>query len=184
VRRLCGGLEGGANGAELDVREDDSRIGRVLLHISRLAGGGSASTTGSTQLRRVSVSGVGGVEPEHVDSIVVPQTHDEDVAARKRSSHSVEAAESLERGGVAEDRLLRVAERLGDGVALDAGDGRIAVGICLAVLDVESLDLREGGAGANELGDNGHLLLGVELHAGAVEVLHTHAVALNMELVF
>jgi hypothetical protein len=176
VKHLCGGLEGGANGAELDVREDNSGVGRVLLNILRLARVSSASTTGGTKLG--GISGVGRVEPEHVDRMVIPQGHNEDVSASKRSSHLVEATKGLEGRSVTKDSLLGIAERLGDGVSGNTLNGGVTVGIGLAVLDVEALDLRELGAGADELGDNSHLLGGIEGHAGAVEVLYTHAVAL------
>lgn len=115
--------------------------------------------------------------------MVIPQGHDEDVAASKGSSHTVQATEGLERGSVSENALLGIAELLGDGVASDAGDGRVAVLVDLAVLHVEALDFREGGARADELSDDSHLLLGVELHAGAVEVLDAHAVAVEVAAV-
>lgn len=110
--------------------------------------------------------------------MVVPEGHDEDVAASKRGAHAVQAAEGLELVLVLEGGLLGLAEGVSDGVAGHARDGGVAVGVDLAVLDVETLDLGESGAGADELGDDSHLLGGVELHAGAVEVGHTHAVAL------
>jgi hypothetical protein len=148
----------------------------VLLHVLGLTRVGSASTALSTQLG--GISRVSGIQPQHVDRMVVPERHDQDVAACKRSAHLVESTERLEGVGVAESRLLRGAEGLGDGVAGYALDGRVAVLEDLAVLYVEALDLREGGARADELGDDGHFLGGVEGGAGAVEVLDAHAVAL------
>lgn len=44
---------------------------------------------------------------------------------------------------------------------------------------VEAFDFADGGAGAEELGDDGHFLVGVDGHSGAVEVGHAHAVALG-----
>jgi hypothetical protein len=169
-------LEGRANGSEPDVREDNSRVGRVLLNILGLTRVGSASTTGSTELG--GVGGVGRVEPEHVDGVVVPKRHNEDVAASKRGSHAIQATERLELVVVAESSFLRSAEGVSDRVASHTLNGGVAVGEGLAVLYVEALDLRQGAAGADELSHDGHLLLGVEGRTRAVEVGHTHAVAL------
>jgi hypothetical protein len=100
------------------------------------------------------------------------------VAAGKRGSHGVESTEGLEGRGVAEGGLLGIAESIGDGVAGDTLDSGVAVLENNTVLDIEALDVRDFGAGADELSDNGHLLGGIESHARAVEVLDTHAVAL------
>lgn len=181
--RLCGLSEGRANGAELDVGEDDSCVWRVGLDVRGLAGGDWAGTTGDTRLGWVGIGGEGRVEPEHVDRVVVPERHDQDVAAGKRGSHSVETTERLEGRSVAKDGLLGVAESIGNGVASHAGNGGGRVLVRLAVLDVEALDLAELRAGADELGDDCHLLGGVEGGAGAIEVLNTHAVAVEIATV-
>jgi hypothetical protein len=173
-------VESRADGAELDVGEDNAGVRAVSLKIRRLARGGRASTTGDTWLAGVSGGGVAGVEPEHVDRVVVPEGHDKDVAASKRRAHTVEATKGSERVVVAESGLLVLAEAVGDRVAGGAGDGGLGVLVHLAVLDVEALDLGQAGAGADELGDDGHLLLGVEGGAGAVKVLRTHAVAVEV----
>lgn len=115
--------------------------------------------------------------------MVVPERHDEDVAASKRRAHAVQAAELGEGVVVAEGSLLGLAEVVGQGVTGDARDGGVGVLVHLAVLHVEALDLAEAGAGADELGNDGHLLLGVELLAGAVEVLDAHAVAVEVTAV-
>lgn len=115
--------------------------------------------------------------------MVVPERHDQDVAASKRGSHLLEATESLEGGGVSEGGLLLLTEGIGDGVASDAGNSRVGVLEHLSVLDVEALDVGERGAGADELGDNGHLLVGVKSGAWAVEVTDTHAVAVEITAV-
>jgi hypothetical protein len=179
-----GGLvEGRADGAELDVGEDNAGVGAVRLKIRRLARGSRASTTGDTRLAGVGSGGVAGVEPEHVDRVVVPERHDEDVAASKRRAHTVEAANGSELVVVAESSLLGLAEAVGDGVAADAGDSGLGVLEHLAVLDIEALDLGQAGARADELGDDGHFLLGVEGGAGAVEVLDAHTVAVEVAAV-
>lgn len=176
-------VESRADGTELDVGEDNAGVGRVLLKVLRLARGGRAGTTGNSGLAGVSSGGVAGVEPEHVDGVVVPERHDEDVAAGERSTHAVEAAEGGEGVVVAEGGLLVLAEAVGDGAAGGAGDLGLAVLVHLAVLDVEALDLAERGAAADELGDDGHLRLGVELGSRTVEVLDAHAVAVEVTAV-
>lgn len=173
-------VEGGANGAEPDVGEDDAGVGAVLLEILGLAGGGGAGTAGNSELAWVGIGGVGGVEPQHVDRVVVPERHDEDVAAGERCAHGVEAAELGEGVVVAEGGLLLAAEGVGDGVAGCGRDLGLGVLVNLAVLHVEALDLAERGAGADELGHDGHFRLGVELHARAVEALVAHAVAVKV----
>lgn len=179
IFRHLRGSEGGADGAELDVGEDDSGAWGVTLDILGLAGVDAASTTSNTWGFGVLVGGEGGVEPQHVDGIVVPERHDQDVAAGERGTHGVEATELEHVGLVTEGSFLLLAERVGDGVSWNTLDGGLAVGIRLAVLDVETLDLAELGAGANELGDNGKLLGGVDGSTGAVELTVTHAVALE-----
>lgn len=177
-KRLRGLLEGGANGAELDVGVDDGGVGGVGLDVLGLARVGGASTTANTGGGRVLVGGVGGVEPQHGDRMVIPKGHDKDVSVCKGLSHAGETTTVLEASLVAEDGLLSLAEIVGDGVTGDALVGGVGVLVHLAVLNVESLDLAEGGARADELGDDSHLLGRVEGLAGAVEVSNTHAIAL------
>jgi hypothetical protein len=175
---LCGRGEGRSNGTEPDVGVDNSSTGGVGLDVLRLSRVGRARSTANTRGRGVLVSGVGRVEPKHVDRVVVPERHDENVATSKRSTHSVKATELLEVGLVTEGSLLLVAELVGDGVSFDARDAGVSVLEDLAVLDVEALNLGQAGAGADELSYNGHLLAGVERHSRAVEVLCAHTVAL------
>lgn len=112
--------------------------------------------------------------------MVIPERHDQDVAASKRGTHLVEATKVLEGRGIAEDGLLLLAECIGDGVSGDALDSRVGVLEDLSALDVEALDIGELGAGADELGNDSHLLVGVKGSAWAVEVGHAHAVAVEI----
>lgn len=171
-------LEGRANGTELDVREGDLGVRSIGLNILRGTRSNIASTTADTGLGGVLISREGRVEPEHVDCVVVPEGHDEDVALCEGRGHLVETTLLFERVVVAEVRLLLLAELVGDGVSADLGVGGLGGGVDLAVLDPEALDFAEGGAGADELRDDGHLLVGVDGLAGAVEVGDTHAVGL------
>ena len=176
---LRGLLEGGADGTNLDVGINDGGAGRVGLDVVGLAAVGSARSTGNTRGRGVLVGGVGGVEPQHVHRVVVPQGHDKDVALGKGGTHLLEATTVLERRVVAECRLLCIAESISNGVTRHTLDGRVGVLEDLAVLYIEALDLLEVGSGTNELSDDRHLLVGVERHSRTVEVLNTHAVGLK-----
>jgi hypothetical protein len=175
---LCGCGEGRSNGTEPDVGVDNSSTRGVGLNILRLSRVGRARSTANTGGGGVLVGGVGRVEPKHVDRVVVPERHDENVSTGKRSTHSVKTTKLLEVGLVTEGSLLLVAELVGDGVSFDALDAGVGVLEDLTALDVEALDLGQAGAGADELSYNGHLLAGVECHSRAVEVLCAHTVAL------
>jgi hypothetical protein len=105
------------------------------------------------------------------------------MAASKRRSHGIQATKVGERRSIAECALLRLTERVGDGVSSDAGDGGLRVLKDLSVLDVEALDLAHARAGADELRDDSHLGLGVESCARSVEVLNAHAVAVEVAAV-
>jgi hypothetical protein len=166
---------GRSNVTKLDVGEDDLSIGVVGLDVLGSTRGGGAGSTSDTGGGGVSVDGVGlRVEPEHLGVVVVPDGEDEDVSLGQRLAHLDETAGLLESGVVAEFGLLDVAELVGDGVG-----GRLArlvglgVGEYLAVLDVEAADLDEVSGGGvvvgDELGDHGHLLVGVDSLAGSVE---------------
>jgi len=87
--------EGAADRADLDVGVDDSGAGGVLLNVLRLAGVDGAGSTHYTRVGGREISWEGSVEPEHVDSVVVPDGHDEDHAAVGESlTHSLETATS------------------------------------------------------------------------------------------
>lgn len=175
---LSRSLEGRSNGTELDVGEDDSGVRRVSLNILGLTRISRASTTSDTRRRGILISGERRVEPKHADAVIIPERHDEDVAASKRRTHLVETAELSIVVVVSEVSLLLLAELIGDGVSADLGVGGLGGGVGDAVLDVETLDLGKAGAGAEELGDDGEFLGRVDGHAGAVEIGVTHAVRL------
>ena len=168
-------VEGRADGADLDVGVDDGGVGVVGLDIGGGARGDVAGTTGDTGGGGCASGRVVAVEPEHVGRVVIPQGHDEDHALGERSAHALQAAVLGEDVLVLEQALLGGAVVVGDGVAADAGPGRLGVGDHLAVLHVEALDLLEGAAGGavvgDELGDDGELALGVDGHARTVEGL-------------
>lgn len=174
-----GAGEGAVEVAELDVGVDDRCRAALGLDVLGCAGAGRAGTTSDTRSSGVGVGGVVGVEPEHLGGVVVPEGKSEHHAVLDGGTHLLEAAHGSEPVVVAEDRLLLLAEVLGDGVGgVDAGDTRHAVGDDCTVLDVEAADLSEVAAGGavvgNELGDDGELLAGVDGHALAEEGLVAH----------
>lgn len=111
--------------------------------------------------------------------MVIPQRHDENHTVGKSLGHVGLSTLVLVGVLVAERRLLSVAELGGDGVALDAGNGGVRLSDGLSVLDIEALDLH-GIAGADELSDDSELLGGIDGLALAVEVLNSHAVAVEV----
>lgn len=171
--------EGGADGAELDVGEDDLGVGGVGLNLGGDTGGGGALATVSTG--GTALDGVGGVEPEHVGGMVVPDGHDEDHGLGKGLAHLLQATLLVEVIDITESRLLSIAERLGDGVASDASNLGLRVLNDLAVLDIEALDLTEIASRVlEELGDDGELLGGIDGLALTVEGGVTHAVRVEV----
>ena len=178
VPSRCLGGEGRVEGTEADVGVGDARVGGLGLDVGGDARGGAAGAALGAEAGRV--DGVGGVEPQHVGRVVVPDGHDEDHVAGEGLAHAGETAALVEDVLVAEGRLLGVAVVLGDRVAADARDCALAVGDDLAVLDVEALDLAQFAAGLDELRDDGDLLGGVDGEALAVEALVALAVRVEV----
>lgn len=172
---------GGVDGAEADVGEDNVGVGDLGLNLGGDTGGGGAFATLSTELAGL-VDGEGGVEPEHVDGMVIPDGHDENHVLGEGLAHLLEAALALVVIEIAKDGLLGVAPGIGDGVLVgEAGNGGDRVGDDDAILDVEALDLGEiAGRVLQELGDNGELLCGIDSLALAVEGLVAHAVSVEI----
>lgn len=172
--------EGRAEGSELDVGECDLGVGAGGLDDRGRAGGGRAVTTGNTGRSRVRGGRVVGVEPEHLGRVVVPERHDEGHAGLKGVAHDLETSELLEAVGVAEGRLLSIAEVVGDGVV--ASDSLNGGGRGLeddTVLDEDAADLSEVASGrvvrGQELSDDCDRLGGVDCEARAEERFRAHA---------
>lgn len=158
LKPILQGSEGRVDGTELDVRVDDAGRGVVGLDV-----GGGTAAGGAGAARIVRADRVGGVEPQHVGVVVVPQAHDEDHAIAERLTHALEASHRGEDIGVVSGGLLGSAVVGGDGVARDTSHVGLGVGNGLAVLDVEALDLAQvAGVVGQELGDNGEDLGGVD----------------------
>lgn len=118
-----------------------------------------------------------------VKAYIVPQAHDEGHGGGNGAAHLRETTLLREAIAIAKDLLLVLAKVGGDGVAGDASDGGHGVGDDLAVLDVEALDLGEAAIAAlDELGDDGHLLAGVEGEVGAGTVEGLVALAVGVEV--
>jgi hypothetical protein len=152
----------------------------LLLDGGWVAGGGGACAASNTRVGGRSISGVGlAVQPEHVSIVVIPQAHDENHSLVQTVTHAGQTTVLSEDILIAEGLLLGCAEFRCDRVSGDAADIRGGVGDDLSILHVDTLDLAEGaGVGTvagDELSDNGHLRLGVDGHAGAVEALVAHA---------
>lgn len=68
VVRLSRGIKGGADGAELDVGEEDGRVGVLVNNLVWVTGVSGAATT--LRAGAGSINGEGGVEPEHVGVVL------------------------------------------------------------------------------------------------------------------
>lgn len=116
--RVSTAAEGGSVGTELNVRECDGGAAVVGDHVVGISGGGWASTTGHTWLRRVLVEREVRVEPEHVRGVVTPERHDEDHAVGQGVTHLLSSALKVVVLVVVEQGLLGDAELVRDGVVL------------------------------------------------------------------
>lgn len=111
--------------------------------------------------------------------MVIPQAHDQNHSLVQALAHGSQTTFLSEDVLIAEGFLLGCAEVRGDRVSGDTTDIRGRVGDNLSVLHVDALDLAEGAGvsavAGDELSDHGHLGLGVDGLAGAVEALVAHA---------
>jgi hypothetical protein len=115
----------------------------LRLDIAGLTRGSRAGTTSSADL--VGANGVGRVEPEHVGSVVIPDTEDESHTGIEILAKAGKTTLLGERVGVASGGLLLLAEFVGDLVGLcDAGDVGVGLLDDLAILDVDAADGAEG----------------------------------------
>lgn len=173
-----------ANGANLDVGEDNLGRGRLRLDGGRLARVSAASTTGNTRVSSSGIGRVGAVEPEHIGVVVVPQAHHQNHALCQSITHTGETTVLGEDVLVTKGSLLGSAEVRGDRVAGNTTNIRGRVGNHIAILHVDTLNLLEGtGSSAvtgDELSDNSHLGAAVDGLAGSEEGLVAHAVRVEV----
>jgi len=142
--------------------------------------GGGTGSTGNTGGGGWASGWVVTVEPEHVDSVVVPERHDEDHTVGKVLAHLRHTSEGLEFVHVLGGSFLLLAECVADGVG-GGYTSHICVGILNdnSVLNIDSLDLAEStGAGSvvgNKLCNNGEEFGGVDGLSRTVERLVAEA---------
>jgi len=134
-----------ANISVFDVRIDDIGVGGIRLEIGGSARGGGTGTTGDTWGRWIRVGREIGVEPEHIDSVVVPERKNEDHSLFEASGHGRKSAFGLEAIRISKRCLLLRAEFLSDRIKarVDARNIDMGVGNGDAVLDVETSDFTE-----------------------------------------
>lgn len=166
-----------------DVGVDDIGTTGLRLDGLRVTRGCSAATTSSTR-GTSRVCGVGAVEPEHVDGVVVPQTHHQDHTIPNCSTHVGQTAVFGEGGSLAKGGDLSSTEVGVDDISANSGDLGRRLGDDNAVLDVVTSDLGEGtgisAVASDELSHNGEWLGGVNSLAGAVEVSVTETVRVEI----
>lgn len=171
---------GRVDGTEADVGEGNVGVGDLGLKVRRLARRSRAGTALLAGLG--AVDGEGGVEPEHVGVMVIPDGHDKDHGLREGLAHLGHAALAVEAVvGVFEGSSASLAPLLSDRVSDNTGNPRLRVRDNDAVLHVEALDLGESaGRVLEELGHDGHLLGSIDRLANAVELLVAHAVRVEV----
>lgn len=166
-----------------DVGVDDIGATRLRLDGLRVTRGCSAATTSSTRGTGL-VCGVGAVEPEHVDGVVVPQTHDQDHTFPNCSTHVGQTAVFGEGGSLVKGGELSSTEVGVDDISADSGDLGTWLGDDNTVLNVVTSDLGEGtsrsAVASDKLSHNGEWLGGVDSQAGAVEVSVTETVRVEI----
>merc|ERR1719223_1757128 len=82
---------GGADGADLDIREGDVRVGFVVAQpLRRARVVPRARATGNARRRARLVRRESRVEPEHVHLAVVPEREDEHHASVQRCAHALQ----------------------------------------------------------------------------------------------
>ncbi len=134
---------------------------------------------------RVDISGVVGVEPEQVGLMVIPDGQDEDDTVGEGLVDGGESSDCSEAISVVESGLLGGAEVGGDGI-IGSHSGDVDLGVLddYTILDVDAADFLEstsvGSVGGQELGDDGHLLGGIDDETGSVERGVTHAVRVEV----
>lgn len=113
----------------------------------------------------------------------MPERHNKDHGGRESIAHAVPATLLREVIDISKDTLLLGAEVRGEratGVACNLGLG---VGNDLAVLDVQTGNLRKTSVAARvELSDNSHLLGGIDVEVGSRTVEGLVALAIGVEI--
>lgn len=96
----------------------------VGLNVGRHTGSGRAGATGDTGLRGILIEREVGVEPEHVDCVVIPKGKNEHHPVFEGLGHRAPSALRFEAVGITEDLLLYSAEVTRDRIVagIDAGD--------------------------------------------------------------
>lgn len=176
--------EGGVERTSFDVRVDHVGVGVGGLDGGRVTRGDITSATRDTGGGGRGIGGVGAVQPEHVGSVVIPETHDQDHAVGETGAHAGHTTVLAEVVGVTEGGLLRVAEGVGDRVTGNTADGGVGLADDLAVLHIEALDLGQSTRGGTVVGDelshHGEGRASVNGQARTVEGFITHTVRVKI----
>lgn len=134
--------ESGVNWTVFDFTEDNLGVRVLLLDIFRFSTVSRASSSGGTWLTSF-VEWEDGVEPKHVDVMVIPDGHDKGHTSSEGFSHILHTSLGFEGVGLVPSGLLVVTGLLGEGVVGLSANGHGWVGNDSTILHVVSLDLRE-----------------------------------------
>jgi hypothetical protein len=150
-------------------------VGDHILELSRI---GRAASTVNSQL--VLARGVLGVEPKHVGVEIVPQAKNENHVGQT-PAHLSKTSLVLEAVKVVKDLTDIVTPSLSNGVATRSKE---VLGIRKddAILDVEALNLAESSTRREELGNNGDLLVGVDLEVATRAIVSLVALSPGVEV--
>jgi hypothetical protein len=127
--------------------------------VRRNTRGGGACSTSDTGLRRIVSSWVVTVKPEHIDTSIIPNTHDKSHSITERFGHLLHAASGSKSVGLYELSAFSSAEVISNRAELFSVEGGCGVLNELTVLHPFSLDLNDigvvGSVSSNELSDHG-----------------------------
>ena len=117
------------------------------------------------------------------NTYVVPEGHDKNHRGLESIAHTTPSTLLLEVIGILKDLLLLGAEVSSKRVSGNSSNLGLRVGNDVAVLDIETSDLRETAVGSLvELGDDGDLLGGIDSEVGSGTVEGLVALAVGVEV--
>ena len=187
--KLPSRLEGQRLKVTLKVRQVtvlDPSLSILLAEVRRQAGVCGAGATADTGDGGVLVQGIVRIQPQHVGLLIIPKRHHQHHTPVQSLSHGLQATLPSEVVDVPKGRLHVRADLVGDRIARHPGQRHVGVRDDFAILHIESADVDEVPiicvALSDELGDNGHLLPGVQLKvlAPAIEVPGTETIGVEI----
>jgi hypothetical protein len=179
---------GGADWSEFYVREFHLGIPMLGLNLSGNTGGGGAGTAVAADL--LAVSGVSGIQPEHVGIVVIPQGHHKHHTLLESFVHGTHASLLDEIAAILGVGHPVLAELVRDGVVLISVHSVLLVLDGVPVLGIYLLHFFHwavvGTVRSDELRGDGHWLRGVngEFGSWSIEIGGSKTMRLNVTAIF